>query len=129
MWKHVLAILLGAVSLCLVWGVGELADPEGPTSDARDAVTILTMTVTMGTCFFASQYLLSRGNPEPVRGQWRMVLSLNLVSILFSAGASIFLHSWIVALGLLLITVYGWGCSWAGAAVAGRAARKQDDAA
>jgi hypothetical protein len=123
--KYLTAFLLGLGSFFVFWGIGEYLSSGGAASPVGEAGGILILAGVLGGYFFACQYYLSRGNPEPVRNQWRLILSLNLVLTLFSLAVPLVVRKWIPTLTMLGLTAYSWACACAGAAVAARAARRQ----
>ena len=119
MWragKVALAFLFGAVSFVVLFALCEVLAP---------AVALCLGAVG----FFVCQYLLSRGNPQAGRTDWRMVLAMNALPLGLLTSALVVSLSWhpmeaADMLKGLAGVVAGLGCSYAGAVVAARTTRR-----
>ena len=119
MWragKVAFAFLFGAVSFAVLFQLGDVLAP--------------VVVVCMGAVgFFVCQYLLSRGNPQAGRTDWGMVLAMNGLPLALLAGelvlnlGDVVAHAAGMLMGLAGVAL-GLGCSYAGAVVAGRTARR-----
>ena len=124
MKKYLTAFLLGLGSFFIFWGVGEYLSSRGLTSRGGEAAGVLVMAGALGTYFFACEYYLSRGNPEPLRKQWLLILSLNLVLMAFALAVPFVVRKWVPTLTMFGLAAYSWACSCAGAVVAARTSRR-----
>lgn len=85
-FKLFLAVILGLLSFLLLFGLG--AALEGASlnelsgnitgKSAQFALTVASGIV-IGDYFLIAQYFLSRGNPQPLRKAWPLVIALNFL--------------------------------------------------
>jgi len=117
--KPVVALLLGVLSFLLMMFIGEglvshLGEPEG----------LLVTFAALAVYFFVCQLLLSRGNRDALRTDWRIMLALGAVPLAvvvimaLAEKRDVLLSQ---GLGILLSTCVG---ILAGAFTASRAARR-----
>lgn len=125
MKKYLAASLLGLGSFFVFWAIGEYLSSGGATSPTGEVAGVLILAGVLGAYFFVCQYYLSRGNPNPLRKQWLIILSLNLVLTLFTLAVPVVVRKWIPSLTMLGLAAYSWACSCAAAVLAARAARRQ----
>jgi hypothetical protein len=124
MKKYLTAFLLGLGSFFVFWGIGEYLSSRGVTSRGGEAGGVLILAGALGAYFFASQYYLSRGNPEPLRKQWLLILCLNLILTAFALVVPVVVRKWVPTLTMFGLAAYSWACSCAGAVFAARSARR-----
>lgn len=124
MRKYLVAFLLGLGSFYIFWGIGEYLSSAGTTSASGESGGILVMAGALGAYAFVCQKYLSRGDARPVREQWRLLLSFNFILTAFALLVPVAVHKWVPILTTLGLSAYSWGCSWAAAALASRAARR-----
>jgi hypothetical protein len=113
------ALLLGLLSFVLMMFVGEamvsqLGEPKG----------LLVTFAALAVYFFVCQLLLSRGNPDALRTDWRVMLALGAVPIVIVAGQALAEKRDVLlsqGIGILLACSGG---ILAGAFAASRAARR-----
>jgi hypothetical protein len=125
MKKYLIAFLLGLGSFFLFWGIGEYLGSIATTSAVSIVPGLFVLAGVLGAYAFACQRFLSRGDPRPVREQWRLLLSFNFILTAFALAVPIVIHKWSPTFTMLGLTAYSWACACAGAAVAARGARKQ----
>lgn len=124
MRKYVVAFLLGLGSFYVFWGIGEYLSSMETTSAGAGPGGILVMACVLGAYAFVCQRYLSRGDPKPAREQWRLLLSFNFILTAFALAVPFVVHKWVPILTTFGLSAYSWACSWAGAALASRAARR-----
>lgn len=82
----------------------------------------------LGVCFFITQYLLSRGNPQALRKDWPLIIAMNLAPfafcLVFIALAFLTKRSGLVML-VVTMTIIVLVCSYAGVALAALTARRR----
>lgn len=122
-----LAVFLGAVAFVLLFVLGEgVTIPD--TVPGSGYIKMGILVGGMAGYFVVAQFLLSTGHPQAVRKDWPLVLSLNLCLILLwvmilREGPILKALSWLAAVALTV------ACSLAGAALAGRVARRHQQRA
>ncbi len=115
------AALLSIAGLFLMFFLGEGASGRGPISGLAGWALWLGGT---GVYFLAVQYLLSRGNPQAVRMDWPIILALNWTLLFVTVLALLFESHKRAALAALCVALCAVACSYAGAALAARTARR-----
>jgi hypothetical protein len=123
-WKLVVAFFLGVLSFPLLFllaeGVGGLLPEQWKGSFIHVAIFV----VGMGGYFLISQYLLSRRNPQAVRKDWPIIIAMNFTPLCMTIVTLLVEPNKGNALQMLLVTILTVACSYAGAALAARAARQ-----
>jgi hypothetical protein len=121
--KVVVAFVLGVLGFVLMFFLGE--GVKIPTTvPAAEYIQWLIFISGMGGYFLISEYLLSRGNPQAIRKDWAIILALNLTLLVTSIIALFIEPHKLAALQALGTAILAVACSYAGASLAGRAARQ-----
>ncbi len=116
------ALLPGVLSFFLLFLLGQ-GTRHPSTVPGAEYLHGLTFIGGIGGCFLISTCLLSRGDPHAIRKGWPLILALNTVLLLTT------LVAWFVEPGTSAVlatastALLALVCSFAGAAVAGRAER------
>lgn len=118
-----LALPCSAFAFFLLFLLGEgVAIPD--TVPGADYIKMGILVGGMAGYFVLAQFLLSIGHPQAVRKDWPLILALNLSLILL--GVAILREGPVLkALGWLAVVVSTVACSYAGAALAARVARRR----
>jgi hypothetical protein len=114
------ALMLGACSFVLLFLLGEGQD----VTPLAQHLHLAALLVGMALFFLIAQYRLSRGNPDAARTDWPIIAALNAVLALTVVMAIVVERDKATTLqmcGMLGLAVL---CSFAGAVLAGRAARR-----
>jgi hypothetical protein len=121
--KYVFALLLGVFSFFLMFLLGEGVTIPSSVPGAKYIELIIFIG---GMCgfFLISAYFLLRGNPQAIWKNWPVILNLNLILLLTAVIALVFEPNKLAALGILGIAIVAVACSYAGAALAARVARR-----
>lgn len=109
--KVALAFFLGVLSFFLMFLLGEGAGDYA-------------LFIGLGAYFLFSQYLLSRGNSRATRTDWPVIVALNFTPVctaVIALAAEPKKSAGLVAFGVALLALV---CSYAGAALAARTARR-----
>ncbi len=77
-----------------------------------------------GVYFLAVQYLLSRGNPQAIQTDWPIILALNWTLLVVTVMALLLQSNKRAGLEPLCAALCAVACSYAGAALAARSARR-----
>ena len=109
--KVVLAFLLGLVSFLVLMFIGE-------------TFGLLATFSSLAVYFFLCQVLLSRGNPDALRKDWRIMLALNAVMLISIVIMSLVEKRAVVFSQAPRILLAGCGGTLAGALAASWAARR-----
>lgn len=125
MKRYPVAFSLGIGSFLVFWATGEYLASTNPSGAMQEFGGILVLAALVGAYAFLCQRFLSRGDARPAREQWRVLLCFNSVLTAFALAVPIFVHKWIPALVMFGLAAYSWACSYAGAALAARAARRK----
>jgi hypothetical protein len=123
-WKVVAAFFLGLpailLTILLAEGVGALL----PERWQGSFIHVVIFVIGMGGYFLISQYLLSRGNPQAVRKDWPIIIAMNFTPLCVTIITLVVEPNKGNALQMLLVAILTMACSYAGAALAARAARR-----
>ena len=111
-WKVGLAFLLGLLSLFLTFFVVEVFGDYA-------------LFIGLGAYFLATQFLLSRGNPQAVCKGWPIIMALNFTLLCNAVIALTIEPNKGAALEMLWLALLALACSCAGAALAARVARRR----
>jgi hypothetical protein len=123
-WKVVLAFFLGVLSVALLFGLAEGVGDLLPERWKGSFIHVVIFVIGMGGYFLVSQYLLSRGNPQAVRKDWPIIIAMNFTPLCVTIITLVVEPNKGSALQMLLVAILTMACSYAGAAVAARAARQ-----
>jgi len=119
--KILLAFILGVFSFLLLFGLG--AALEWASGKFGEYALTAALVIVIGAYFLIAQYFLSRGNPQALRKVWPLIIAMNFI-LLCAPILCLVLESKGAALGTLLLAMFTVACSYAGAALAARAARR-----
>ncbi len=120
--KVVVAFFVGVWSFALMMFVGEAVQSWFPKYGAETFIDEFIIFIVWGGYFLVSQYLLSRGNLQAIRKDWPIIIAMNFtpLSIVIVNLSGGHMRS---ALETLWVAIVAMACSYAGAALATRAAR------
>jgi hypothetical protein len=110
--KVVVAFFLGLLSFLLIFLLGEVFGDYA-------------LFIGMGVYFLVAQYLLSRGNPQAIRKDWPLITAMNFTPLCATIIALAVEPNKGNALEMLLVTILTLACSYTGAALAARVARRR----
>ena len=116
-FKVPLAFILGVLSFLLMFVVGSAL--EGALGKYGE----YALAIGIGACFLISQYFLSRGNPQALRKVWPSIIAMNCTPLCAAILCLVF-ETKGAGLAMLLVTMLTVACSYAGAAMAARTARR-----
>lgn len=122
--KVVVAFFLGVLSFALLFFLGEGVGDLLPERSKGSFIHVVIFIIGMGGYFLISQYLLSRGNPQAVRKDWPIIIAMNFTPLCVTIITLAVEPNKGNALQMLLVAILTMSCSYAGAALAARAARQ-----
>ena len=121
--KILLAFLLGLLSFPLLFFLGE--GIKIPSSiPAAESIHVAIFVIVLGAYFFLSEYLLTRRDAKTAWKQWPITLALTATLIVTALITVMVEPNKPAVLGTVGTAVLAVACSWAGAAVTARSARR-----
>jgi hypothetical protein len=118
-----LAFLLGVFSFPLLFLLGE--GIKIPSSiPAAESIHVAIFLIVIAAYFFFAEYLLTRRDPMTVRKQWPITLALTATLIVTAFITVMVEPNRSAVLATVGIAVLAVACSWAGAVVTARSARR-----